>query len=203
MNEQNRFKEAMNEIPVPAKDLDAILADAFQQEQKQRKSPFKRLVTYTAAAAVLSIGLISSVYVSPTFANFVTQIPIIGQAFDYFISQEGYYQAYEEISTDIGLVEESNGIEIIIEQAFYDGNVVTLSYVIKSEEDLGKSPTFSNPPIGEATSSIKGEYIDGVGHVGIMTLSVNEKAHDKININWRPKGILADEKEQCDMKNHL
>ena len=64
------------------------------------------------------MGLISSVYVSPAFANFVTKIPIIGQAFDYFIQQEDYYQAYEEISTDIGLVQESNGIEIIIEKHF-------------------------------------------------------------------------------------
>lgn len=194
MNEQNQFKEAMNEIPVPSKELDAILADAFQQEKKQRKSPFKRMVTYTAAVGILSMCLLSSVYVSPTFANFVTQIPIIGQAFDFFISQEDYYQAYEEISTDIGLVEESNGIEIIIEQAFYDGNVVTLSYVIKSEKNLGKFPTFSNMPIGEGNSGIKGEYVDGVGHVGIMTLSVNEEAHDKINIKWRPRGILTDEK---------
>ena len=95
------------------------------------------MVKYTAAVGILSICTISSAYVSPAFANFVTQIPIIGHAFDYFISQEDYYQAYEEISTDIGLVEKSNGVELIIEQAFYDGNTVTLSYVLRTEEDLG------------------------------------------------------------------
>ena len=52
--------------------------------------------------------------------------------------QEDYYLAYEEISTDIGLVEKSNGYRsIIIEKAFYDGNTVTLSYVLRTEEDLG------------------------------------------------------------------
>ena len=112
MNEQNRFKEALNEIPVPSKELDAILEDAFKKEKKQVKVfPFKRMVKYTAAVGLLSICTISSAYVSPAFANFVTQIPIIGHAFDYFILQEDYYQAYEEISTDIGLAENSNGIE--------------------------------------------------------------------------------------------
>ena len=107
MNEQNRFKEALNEIPVPTSELDAILSDAFKMEKKEVKFPFKRLFKYTAVAAILSICAISSAYVSPAFANYVTQIPIIGQAFDYFISQEDYYLAYEEISTDIGLVEKA------------------------------------------------------------------------------------------------
>ena len=194
MNDQNRFKEAMNEIPVPTKELDAILADAFQQEKKQRKSPFKRMVKYTTAAAILSIGLISSAYVSPAFANFVTQIPIVGQAFDYFISQEGYYQAYEEISTDIGLVEESNEIEIIIEQAFYDGSTVTLSFVLQAEEDLGSFPTFENMPTNIRNAGYDGQYVDGVGYVGMMTLSMLDHPQDKVNIEWRPEAIYADEK---------
>jgi hypothetical protein len=113
MNEQNRFKEALQEIPIPSEELDAILANAFK-EKKVIKSPFKRVIKYSAAVAILSICTISSAYMSPAFANFVTQIPVIGQAFDYFILQEDYYQTYEEISTAIGLVEKSNGIELII-----------------------------------------------------------------------------------------
>ena len=34
MTEQNQFKEAINEIPVPSKELDAILSDAFKKEKK-------------------------------------------------------------------------------------------------------------------------------------------------------------------------
>lgn len=124
---------------------------------------------------ILSIGLISSAYVSPAFANFVTKIPIIGQAFDYFIQLEDYYQAYEEVSTDIGIVQESNGIEIIIEKAFYDGNTVTLSYIIRAEEDLGSSPTFENLPKNIVNGSYDGGYVNGVGYVGMMTLSMRDK----------------------------
>lgn len=194
MNEQDRFKEAMNEISVPSKELDAILADAFKQEKKQQKFPFIRIVKYTAAVGILSMGLISSAYVSPAFANFVTNIPIIGQAFDYFIQLEDYYQAYEEISTDIGLVQESNGIEIIIEKAFYDGNTVTLSYVIRGEEDLGSSPTFENLPTNIMNGGYEGGYVNGVGYVGMMTLSMRDKTQEKVNIEWRPQAIHSGEK---------
>ena len=193
MNEQDRFKEAMNEISVPSKELDAILADAFKQEKKQRKVPFIRIVKYTAAVGILSMGLISSAYVSPAFANFVTKIPIIGQAFDYFIHLEDYYQAYEEVSTDIGLVQESNGIEIIIEKAFYDGNTVTLSYVIRAEEGLGSSPTFENLPTNIVNGGYEGGYVNGVGYVGMMTLSMRDKTKDKVNIEWSPQAIYSGE----------
>ncbi|KGR86569.1 DUF4179 domain-containing protein [Lysinibacillus boronitolerans] len=191
MNEQDRFKEAMNEIYVPSKELDAILADAFKQEEKQRKFPFIRIVKYTAAVGILTMGLISSAYVSPAFANFVTKIPIIGQAFDYFIQLEDYYQAYEEVSTDIGIVQESNGIEIIIEKAFYDGNTVTLSYIIRAEEDLGSSPTFENLPKNIVNGSYDGGYVNGVGYVGMMTLSMRDKKQDKVNIEWSPQAIYS------------
>ncbi|ACA38708.1 DUF4179 domain-containing protein [Lysinibacillus sphaericus] len=194
MNEQDRFKEAMNEISVPSKELDTILADSFKQEKKQWKFPFIRIVKYTAVVGILSMGLISSAYVSPAFANFVTKIPIIGQAFDYFIELEDYYQAYEEISTDIGLVQESNGIEIIIEKAFYDGNTVTLSYVIRDEGDLGSSPTFENLPKNIVNGGYEGGYVNGVGYVGMMTLSMRDKTQDKVNIEWSPLAIYSGEK---------
>jgi len=194
MNEQNRFREALNEIPVPSKELDAILVDAFKKEKKQVRFSFNRMAKYIAAAGLISICTISSAYVSPAFANFVTQIPIIGEAFDYFISQEDYYQAYEEISTDIGLVEKSNGIEIIIEKAFYDGNTITLSYILRKEEDLGSFPTFKNLPNNISTGGYEGEYVDGVGHVGMMRLSMREKTQDQVNIDWNPQEINSEDK---------
>ncbi|MEK4485637.1 DUF4179 domain-containing protein [Psychrobacillus sp. FSL H8-0484] len=194
MNEQNRFKEAINEIPVPSKELDTILSDAFKKDKKEVKFPFKRMVKYIAVAGILSVCTISSAYVSPAFANFVTQIPIIGQAFDYFITQENYYLAYEEISTDIGLVEKSNGIELIIEQAFYDGNTVTFSFVLRTEEDLGSNfPSFKNMPTNLGTGGYGGEYVDGVGYVGMMTLSVRDNTKDILNIDWSPQAIYSDE----------
>lgn len=194
MTEQNRFKEVINEIPVPSEELDAILIDAFKQEKKIIKFPFKRMVKYTAVVGILSICTISSAYVSPAFANFVTQIPVIGHAFDYFILQEDYYQAYEEISTDIGLVEKSNGVELIIEKAFYDGNTVTLSYVLRTEEDLGSFPTFENLPTNISNAGYEGEYVDGVGYVGMMTLSMLEDAKETVNVIWKPSSISSDQK---------
>lgn len=193
MNEPNQIKEAINKIPVPSKELDAILSNTFKKEKKKGKFSFKKLVKHTAIVGILSISIVSSAYVSPAFANFVTQIPIIGQAFEYFILQEDYYQAYEEISTDIGIVEKSNGVELIIEKAFYDGNTVTLSYIIRTEEDLGSSPIFKSLPTGITNGGYEEEYVDGVGYVGMMTLSIPDNSQEKVNIDWTPQAISSDE----------
>jgi hypothetical protein len=197
MIEQNRFKEVLNEIPVPSAELDVILEDAFKKEKKLFRVPFKRMIKYTVAVGILSICTITSAYVSPAFANLVTQIPIIGYAFEHFILQEDYYQSYEEISTDIGLVAESNGVKLIIEQAFYDGNTVTLSYVLRTEEKLGTLPTFENLPTVEGNWNNAGyevEFIEGVGYVGMMTVLNLENAKDTVNVVWEPNSISSDTK---------
>lgn len=197
MIENNNFKETLDEIPVPSAQLDAILADTFKKKKKVINFPLKRFVKYTAAVGILSIGTIVSAYVSPAFANLVTQIPVVGHAFDYFISQEDYYQAYKEISTDIGLVENSNGIELIIEKAFYDGNTVTLSYVLRTDEDLGTFPMFEDLPTVENNFSAGGyeaDYVEGVGYVGMMTLSGLKDTKETVNVVWKPNSISSDER---------
>lgn len=196
MNEQNEVKDALNKITVPTEKLDAILTDAFTQKKQTKKLIFKRWMKYSAAAVLLSLGMITSANVSPAFANFITQLPIMGHAFEYFILQEDYYEAYEEISTDIGMSAESNGVELIIEQAFFDGNTVTLSYVLRTEEKLGTLPTFGNVPTVEGSwnnANDEAEYIEGVGYVGMMTILNWENSKDMVNVVWKPKTITFDD----------
>lgn len=198
MKERNEVKEAFNEIPVPTEKLDTILADAFMVKKKARKPFLKRFIKYSAAAIILSIGMVTSMNMSPAFASFVTQIPIMGQAFEHFILQEEYYEAYEEISTDIGVSSESNGVEMIIEKAFYDGNGVTFAFVVRNNENLKSFPEFDNfasvQNMRVHNWGYEGEFIDGVGFVGMMTFNGVNDMKDVVNINWEIKSITFDEK---------
>lgn len=198
MKERNEVKEAFNEIPVPTEKLDTILADAFMVKKKARKPLVKRFIKYSAAAIILSIGMVTSMNMSPAFANFVTQIPIMGQAFEYFILQEDYYEAYEGISTDIGMASKSNGVEMIIEQAFFDGNIITLAFVVRNDENLKSFPEFDNlasvKKMPVHNWSYDGEFIDGVGFVGMMTIKPEANDKDIVEIIWKPKSITFDEK---------
>lgn len=194
MDKQKDVKKALNKIPVPTDKLDAILIDTFKEKKKAKRFTVKRWMKYSAAAVILSLGVITSANLSPAF---IAQIPIMGHAFEYFILQEDYYEAYEEISTDIGVSSESNGVELIIEQAFFDGNTVTLSYVLRTEEEFDTLPIFGNTPTVEGSWDNAGgeaEYIEGVGYVGMMNVLNLENTKETVNVVWKPKSITFDEK---------
>lgn len=197
MNEQNEVKDALNKITVPTEKLDVILTDAFTQKKQTKKLTFKRWMKYSAAVVILSIAMITSANISPAF---IAQIPIMGHAFEYFILQEDYYEAYEDISTEIGMSAESNGVELIIEQAFFDGNTVTLSFVLRTEEKFDTLPTFDNVPNNVPTveggwnsMDYEMEYIEGVGYVGMMTILNSENSKNTVNVVWEPKSITFDD----------
>ena len=92
----------------------------------------------------------------------------------------------------MGIVEKSNGIEMVIDQAIYDGNVVTLSYVIRTNEEFEKQPMFESLPFVQGHFSNAGygtEYVKDVGYVGVMTLSMFEDNRKTVNMAWEPKSI--------------
>lgn len=196
-DQKNQIKTALNQISVPHSQLDSILEQAFQGEEKRKVKWPLRIVKYTAAIALVIILTFSSALVSPTFANIVSQIPLIGSAFNYFVSDKAYYRAYEELSTAVGLVEESNGVEIIIDQAIYDGNMVILSFVIKTSDDFGYLPKFDRLPQVQGKfngASDEIEYVKDVGYVGIMTLPMFKDKSDTVNILWEPELITFEDR---------
>ncbi|WP_170289670.1 DUF4179 domain-containing protein [Cytobacillus depressus] len=196
--QENQIKTTLNQISVPHSTLDAIIDDAFQGEKVRKKKWIIPVAKYTAAIVLVSILTFSSTLASPTFAKFVTQIPVIGSVFNYFVFEKAYYDAYNDLSTDIGIVEESNGIEMIIDQAIYDGNIVTLSFIIRSEGDFGSLPNFGSIPIVQgqvfSNTGYDVEYEKGVGYVGIMRLAMFEENRETVNILWEPKSISSDNK---------
>lgn len=197
MTEPTNFKEAVDEIPVPSDKLDAILSSSFKKK-KVKRFQFSRILKYSAAGVILSFGLISSAYVSPALANFITQIPVMGHVFEHFILKESYYAAYEEISTDIGVSSVSNGVQMDIEKAFFDGNTITLGFVVHSDEGIKTAPLFEKYP-GVINDSISnagydGEYVEGVGFVGMMTISGLSDTKNTVNVVWKPKSISFDDK---------
>lgn len=192
---ENQIKTAINEISVPHSKLDLIIDNTFQGEKVRKKNWTFPIIKYTAAIALVIVLTFSSALASPTFANFVTQIPVIGSVFNYFVFDKAYYGAYKDLSTDIGIVEESKGVEIVIDQAIYDGNMVTLSYIIQTNEQFGTLPRFENLPIVQGNfgnTSYDVEYVKDVGYVGVMTLSMFEDNRKTVNIAWKPKAISSD-----------
>ncbi|WP_462413609.1 DUF4179 domain-containing protein [Neobacillus sp. Marseille-QA0830] len=192
IEQENQIKTALNQISVPHAKLDSIMDNAFQGEKARRKKGVVPFVKYIAAVAVVGVLTFSSALASPTFAKFVTQIPVIGSVFHFLAFEKAYYKEYKDLSTDLGMVEKSNGIEMVIDQAIYDGNVVTLSYVLRTNKEFKKQPMFESLPVVQGNFSNAGygtEFVKDVGYVGVMTLSMFEDSRKTVNLAWEPKSI--------------
>lgn len=197
IEQENPIKTTLNQISVPHSKLDSIIDEAFQSEKNRKNKWFYPVVKYAAVGFMVSVLAFSSTLASPAFANFVTQIPVIGSVLNYFAFEKEYYKAYKDLSTNMGIVEKSSGIEMVIDQAIYDGNMVTLSFLIRTKEQFGDLPRFKNLPtirgeINNANYDV--EYVKDVGYVGVMKLTMFKEKRKTVNIVWEPKSLLSDNK---------
>ncbi len=141
------IKSSLETIQVPTQKLDQIIDDSLFNPPLQKTRSRKRFYQVAAAVALI-IGIsTTSMIVSPALANFVAQIPIIGSVFDYFAVDNDEFESYGRFSESVGLSQSSKGIDITIEQAVYDGTNVTISFILKSEEPLGKAIEIAGFPI--------------------------------------------------------
>ena len=133
------FKEEIDDIQVPIDKLDAIILNTVQASVPKRKRSIQKKILYGVAAAIAAFGLlIGSATISPVMANFVSQIPVVGSIFS-----ESGERGLEQVS-ELGLTQvvgESKTVKgntITIDEVFFDGTRLTVSYSLESEEPLGQ-----------------------------------------------------------------
>ncbi|MGG2015639.1 DUF4179 domain-containing protein [Bacillus sp. S10(2024)] len=139
-----------------------------------------------------------------TFPASAVSIPIIRDIFRFFdnervvlhnevkITKEegpGLYHEYKKYSNELNLTQESNGIKFTIHNAIYDGQKVSLTYSIESDQDLGdNSFTLDFLKIkgaGGVSGSNGIKKVDEHKYVGLITASNLEgTTEDSVNMQW-------------------
>ncbi|WKA55580.1 DUF4179 domain-containing protein [Planococcus shixiaomingii] len=84
---------------------------------------------------------------SPALANYMAQLPVIGNVFKIFAEKEEGLEQYERFSEKVGLSQTSGGATISIDQAVYDGANVTFTYTITSDKKLDSSARITGFPV--------------------------------------------------------
>ncbi|MDH5162518.1 DUF4179 domain-containing protein [Heyndrickxia oleronia] len=198
--------ELLNEVEIDEKEFIEVevnkdecfkvkkaLQIAIQQKEKKKRWWKK------AAIAAIVTG-ISVTMVGLTVPSYAGNIPIIGDIFRFFdnnneISNQppnqkgGKYEHYKEYSNALNLVQEDNGIKFTVNDAIFDGKIVTLTYTIESAKDLGDNPQISFPTIKKAkgvagTGTVS--RIDRNKYVGILTASnISDVADQTVTIDWK------------------
>ncbi|MGE7110117.1 DUF4179 domain-containing protein [Lysinibacillus sp. NPDC047702] len=143
------FNENGNLPAFPRDEVRAAITKGIQQAEEQtnmrqtplqinRKSKRKPLLYVASAAAAFSIMVGSAAYVSPTFANTLSKLPIVGSVFS-DSGVLGLKQASElGLTSTIGEKHTINGISVTVDEVLYDESRITVGMTIESEQELNE-----------------------------------------------------------------
>lgn len=159
-----------------------------------KNKKYKNLKRHILAASIIVALPIATLGV--TFPTQASNIPVIGDLFKFFGGDKGaLYSNYKEFSTEKSISDESNGINITIKDAIFDGNSFLLTYLIDSEHDLGQEIHIVEPPsikgVSGATGGSKITKINEKQYAGIITRSLYNHSEDGVvNLEWNINTII-------------
>ncbi|WP_336634869.1 DUF4179 domain-containing protein [Lysinibacillus fusiformis] len=161
--------------------------------QMKRKSKRKLLLYLASTAAAFSIIVGSAAYVSPTFANTLSQLPIVGSVFSNY-DFLGLKQASEQgLTSFIGEKQTINGISVTIDEVLYDESNISVGFTIDSEKELsidyfGAGLSFT---INGANPEVNYERYGTVGsHTGVARFRVKDQMPDSFEM-----GLILESKK--------
>ena len=148
---------------------------------------------------LLSLGALSSAVAS--------RLPLVGNLFSALHGQTDL-QGMEEQAEDMGLTAVSNGIQVTLEQAYCDGELLFLAYRVESQEAWSREEAGASPAqllyqgyarangeqelVEWGTAGLEGRYLDAHTFLGaeyylLQDMDLGETFDLKIGIgSWNP-----------------
>ena len=155
-NDFPEVKETIEKIEVPYDKLDQTIDTAIKKGKDKRVIPKKRFPRVVAVASLAVCVVISSAFVSPAAAKMLSSIPLLNSVFE-FAGDRGLQIASQRgLSKKIDQTVVDQNISLTIQDVFYDGTRLSISYV---QETVGM--------LGELTLKVDGKEINfGDGRTG-------------------------------------
>lgn len=134
----NDFKKEYDNIPLSLDKLDQAIMTGFNKAKlEERKSKRKKNSIYSfIAAALLFIGLFSSIRISPVFASYISEIPGMEKIVELIRDDKGRLAAVEnKYYQELGVSSEvKEGLKVTLDGTIADEMGIVLYYTLHSEQ---------------------------------------------------------------------
>ncbi|ETT83057.1 DUF4179 domain-containing protein [Viridibacillus sp. FSL R5-0477] len=198
MTDQYKKWANLNVEDIEPMDVTDIEKARMKQRIINKKIPKIKRPVWGIAAVALMILVGSATTVSFAIPSVASQFPFIKGIVNYFTSDnDKFYEQYSDYATDIEQLEISNGITMMIENAVYDGNTITITYALETEHDLGVNPRVGQFIDVEGSVAIGGgdslQQISPTKYVGLARVTPTfKKDLEKVQVQWSPKSFTND-----------
>lgn len=187
-------------------DLDQIETKSLSDIKKKNIKTFvlandqykteKLNMRYLVTAAILGLSIVTASYFAlPTVAG---QIPFMQNVLMYFEDEE-LPTTYADLATVVNQAQTSNGIDVMIENAVYDGTNVMVTYAVQTELALGDNPKATGWLDIKESSGMAGtgsiEKIDDTTYVGVEKVTPHFKNEnpEEIHVEWAPQAFTTEQ----------
>lgn len=134
------FKDRLEKIPLPIDAADGAILQGLERakrEKMQNRAKHKRSLWSLAAAAVLILVLVTTIRVSPAFANAVASIPGLEKFVEMIQNDKGLNAAFEnDYYQPIGESQTIGNTTLTIDGVILDESGINIFYTIESPVDL-------------------------------------------------------------------
>lgn len=173
---EQRLKNDVN------RSVPSIIDNRVEETLKQiPRKKTKQKVYYGLSVAIVALVMTFSLsLISPTFANTMKEIPVIGSAFE-FVGNIGEKKGKEEgLTTELGEQVEVDGLLITFTETLYDGGEIHIGYILQANESDRKTHFMNNLEL-----LINGKSVSSYGMGGNESEIENGMYAGTISIRFR------------------
>ncbi len=144
--DEKQFEKEIGEIEVPQFEvlqaIDKGIKNGRKAKRENKRFNAKTIgaVTSVAASAFLASGLLFA-----PVSNVLAAVPVIGSIYEKFGLQIGAELEESGLITQLNQAASSNGVDVTVTSAYYDGNVVGITFTAEGDE-LTFDPYKDNGP---------------------------------------------------------
>ncbi|MBH0158174.1 DUF4179 domain-containing protein [Fictibacillus sp. 5RED26] len=164
----NNLKKEYENIPISLDSIDQAISTGFQKaktEERKSRIKKKRSAFGFIAAALLLIGLFSSIKMSPALANYISELPGMEKIVSMIRDDKGRIAAVEKkYYQKQGVSDEKDGLKVTIDGTIADEMGMVLFYSIESKEKL-KEVMFDDVKIRAKDGTALDEAYNSFGDV--------------------------------------
>lgn len=136
----NDFKDRLEQVPLPLEAADGAIMQGLERakrEKMQTRAKRKRTLWSLAAAALIILTLVTTIRVSPAFANAVASIPGMEKFVELIQNDKGLNAVFEnEYYQPIGESQTIGSATLTIEGVILDESGMNIFYTIESSVEM-------------------------------------------------------------------
>lgn len=187
--ESSDIKKAIDDMKVPTEKLDESIEMAMKRgkaSRKIRKSKWKPIIGAAVVAGCLFVG---SAFVSPAMAKVLSSIPLIGSIFE-SAGDKGLKKATDQgLSNTVNITSTDQDINLTIQDVFYDGTRLSISYLQSNIQELGEFDLKVNGKRINFGDSRSGEKLPNGQYAGILDIRAVDALPESFDLSMDLKMI--------------